>query len=219
MTIEENELRETRTRRIRRVKRWLRLLPRRTNIHRYPILWRFSVGARKRTYLWSFRVEHTVPAIYAGFILALMPLYGIQIPIALCLALFLRANLPILVGLQMLSNPLTILPFWYAAYQVGSNVLRVVSIETPQLGQNDVKVIVDNFTTGQWSSNIEPLLATFSIMCLGGIVIGLFFGLISSFAYRFTAKRTAASYSLLIQKIHERKARKSDPPSDPNPDV
>ena len=219
MTIEENELRETRTRRIRRVKRWLRLLPRRTNIHRYPILWRFSVGARKRTYLWSFRVEHTVPAIYAGFILALMPLYGIQIPIALCLALFLRANLPILVGLQMLSNPLTILPFWYAAYQVGSNVLRVVSIETPQLGQNDVKAIVDNFTTGQWSSNIEPLLATFSIMCLGGIVIGLFFGLISSFAYRFTAKRTAASYSLLIQKIHERKARKSHPPSDPNPDV
>jgi uncharacterized protein (DUF2062 family) len=219
MTIEENELRETRTRRIRRVKRWLRLLPRRTNIHRYPILWRFSVGARKRTYLWSFRVEHTVPAIYAGFILALMPLYGIQIPIALCLALFLRANLPILVGLQMLSNPLTILPFWYAAYQVGSNVLRVVSIETPQLGQNDVKAIVDNFTTGQWSSNIEPLRATFSIMCLGGIVIGLFFGLISSFAYRFTAKRTAASYSLLIQKIHERKARKSDPPSDPNPDV
>jgi len=219
MTIEENELRETRTRRIRRVKRWLRLLPRRTNIHRYPILWRFSVGARKRTYLWSFRVEHTVPAIYAGFILALMPLYGIQIPIALCLALFLRANLPILVGLQMLSNPLTILPFWYAAYQVGSNVLRVVSIETPQLGQNDVKAIVDNFTTGQWSSNIELLLATFSIMCLGGIVIGLFFGLISSFAYRFTAKRTAASYSLLIQKIHERKARKSDPPSDPNPDV
>jgi len=214
MTIEENELRETRTRRIRRVKRWLRLLPRRTNIHRYPILWRFSVGARKRTYLWSFRVEHTVPAIYAGFILALMPLYGIQIPIALCLALFLRANLPILVGLQMLSNPLTILPFWYAAYQVGSNVLRVVGIETPQLGQNDVKAIVDNFTTGEWSNNIEPLLATFSIMCLGGIVIGLFFGLISSFAYRFTAKRTAASYSLLIQRIHDRKARKSDPPSD-----
>ena len=112
-----------------------------------------------------------MPAIYAGFILALMPLYGIQIPIALCLALFLRANLPILVGLQMLSNPLTILPFWYAAYQVGSNVLRVVSIETPPLGQNDVKAIVDNFTTGQWSSNIEPLLATFSIMCLGGIVM------------------------------------------------
>ena len=216
MTIEENELRETRTRRIRRVKRWLRLLPRRTNIHRYPILWRFSAGARKRTYLWSFRVENVVPAIYAGFILALMPLYGIQIPIALCFAVFLRANLPILVGLQMLSNPLTILPFWYAAYQVGSNVLRVVSIETAPLGQNDVKTIVDNFTNGEWSSNIEPLLATFSIMCLGGIVIGLFFGLISSFAYRFTAKRTAASYALLIQKIHDRKARKSDPPADPH---
>ena len=216
MTIEEHELRETRTRRIRRVKRWLRVLPRRSNIHRYPILWRFSAGARKRIYLWSFRVENAVPAIYAGFILALMPLYGIQIPIALCLALFLRANLPILVGLQMLSNPLTILPFWYAAYQVGSSVLCIVGIETPPLGQHDVRAIVHHFKDGEWSLNIEPLLATFSIMCLGGIVMGVFFGLISSFAYRFTAKRTAASYALLIQKIHDRKARKSDPPSDPD---
>jgi hypothetical protein len=56
-------------------------------------------------------------------------------------------------------------------------------------------------------------------MCLGGIVMGVFFGLISSFAYRFTAKRTAASYALLIQKIHDRKARKSDLPSDPDSDV
>ncbi len=219
MTLEENELRETRTRRIRRVKRWLRLLPRRTNIHRYPILWRFSIGARKRTYLWSFRVEHSVPAIYAGFILALMPLYGIQIPIALCLALILRTNLPILVGLQMLSNPLTILPFWYAAYQVGSSVLRIVSIETPSLGQNDVTAIMHNFTTGEWISNIDPLMASFSIMCLGGIVMGVFFGLISSVAYRFTAQRTAASYALLIHKINDRKARKSDSTFNPDLDV
>ena len=148
-----------------------------------------------------------------------MPLYGIQIPIALCLALLLRANLPILVGLQMLSNPLTILPFWYAAYQVGSSVLHIVSVDTPPLGQNDVKAIVHNFTNGEWSSNIEPLLATFSIMCLGGIVLGVFFGLISSFSYRFAAKRTAASYARLIHKIHDRKARKSDPPLDSNLDA
>jgi uncharacterized protein (DUF2062 family) len=219
MTIEEKELRETRSRRIRRVKRWLRPLPRRSNIHRYPILWRFSEATRKRIYLWSFRVDDAVPALYAGFILALMPLYGIQIPIAFCLALLLRANLPILVGLQMLSNPLTILPFWYAAYQVGSSVLSIVSVETPSLRRSDVSAILQNFTNGQWSSNLEPLLTTFSIMCLGGIVMGIFFGLISSFSYRFAARRTAASYALLIKKIHDRKARKSDSPTDQSPDV
>jgi uncharacterized protein (DUF2062 family) len=210
MTVEEHELRETRIRRIRRVKRWLRLLPRRSNIHRYPILGRFSAAARKRIYLWSFRVEHTVPALYAGFIIALMPLYGIQIPIAFCLALILRANLPILVGLQMLSNPLTIIPFWYAAYQVGAAVLSIIAIHTPPLGKSDINVIIDNFTNGQWSSNIDLLLATFSIMCLGGIVMGIFFGLISSFSYRIAANRTAASYSLLKKKIHDRKAHKPD---------
>lgn len=216
MTVEEHEheLRETRTRRIRRVKRWLRPLPRRANIHRYPILGRFAQAARKRIYLWSFRVDDAVPALYAGFILALMPLYGIQIPIAFCLALLLRANLPILVGLQMLSNPLTIPPFWYAAYQVGASVLSIVSVDTPQLHRSDVKVILQNFTNGQWSSNIEPLLATFSIMCLGGIVMGIFFGLISSFSYRMAANRTAASYALLKKKIHDRKMNKSDHPID-----
>ncbi|MFQ3271601.1 MAG: hypothetical protein ACI9A1_001927, partial [Lentimonas sp.] len=180
---------------------------------------RFSEAARKRIYLWSFRVENASPALYAGFIVALMPLYGIQIPIALCLALLLRANLPILIGLQLLSNPITILPFWYAAYQVGSSVLTILSVETAPLHRSDVRAILQNFTNGEWSCNIEPLLATFTIMCLGGIVMGIFFGLISSVSYRLAAKRTAASYALLIQKIHDRKARKSDPATDQKPHV
>ena len=73
MTVEESELEETRWRRIRRVKKWLRPLPRRATIHRYPILKFFAESARKRIYLWSFRVENAVPAIYAGCILSLTP--------------------------------------------------------------------------------------------------------------------------------------------------
>ncbi|CAA6690378.1 MULTISPECIES: DUF2062 domain-containing protein [unclassified Lentimonas] len=219
MTIEEHELRETRSRRIRRVKRWLRPLPRRSNIHRYPILSHFAEFSRKRIYLWSFRVDNVVPALYAGFILALMPLYGIQIGLALCFALLLRANLPTLVGLQMISNPLTILPFWYAAYQVGHNVLSIVSIETAPMNRSEIRSILHNFTADTWSSNLELVLSAFLVMCLGGIVMGTFFGLISSFAYRIAARRTAASYALLVQKIQDRKARKSDSPTNDSPHV
>ena len=214
MTIEENEFRAIRTRRIRRVKRWLRHLPRRANIHRYPLLGRFSEGARKRIYLWSFRVGDAVPALYAGFILALMPLYGAQIPIAFLLALLLRANLPILVGLQMISNPLTLIPFWYAAYQVGASVLSIIGVTTPPLGQSDIKILIQNLTSSQWSNSVESLLTTFSTMCLGGIVMGIFFGLISSFAYRITAQRTAASYTHLKKKIHDRSIHPSKHPTD-----
>ena len=86
MTAEESEFNQTKWRRIRRVKKWLRPLPRRSNIHRYPILKFFTEAARKRVYIWCC-VENAVPAIYAG-ILTLMPLYGIQIPTAIILALY-----------------------------------------------------------------------------------------------------------------------------------
>ena len=99
MTVEESELNQTKWRRMRRVKKWLRPLPMSTKIHSYRILRFFAVAARKRTNIWSFRVENAVPAIYAGSILTLMPLYGIQIPSAFLLALLLRANLPIPLGL------------------------------------------------------------------------------------------------------------------------
>lgn len=210
MTIEEHQLRETTRRRIRRVKRWLRPLPRRSNIHRYPILGRFADFSRKRIYLWSFRVDNVVPALYAGFILALMPLYGIQIALALCLALLLRANLPILVGLQMITNPITFLPFYFAAYQVGHSVLSIVSVETPVMSRREIHLILNNLADGPWSSNLELLFSSFLIMCLGGIVMGTFFGLISSFAYRIAARRTAASYSHLVKKIHDHKLAKAE---------
>ena len=39
----------------RRIRRWLKPLPRRASIHRYPILNRFADFARRRPYLWSFK--------------------------------------------------------------------------------------------------------------------------------------------------------------------
>ncbi len=218
MTLEEKELRQQISGRIRRVKRWLRPLPRRATIHRYPILGLFADAARKRIYLWSFRVENAVPAIYAGCILTLLPLYGIQIPLAFLLALLFRANLPILAGLQMVSNPLTVLPIWFAAYQIGRHFLGVIGVEALPLGRHEVQALLDNFASGEWGSNLERLMTVFGVTSLGSIIMGTFFGLIISVAYRIVAIRTAASYALLQEKLHEHKARKihTDPHSDSN---
>ena len=205
MTVEESELNQTKWRRIRRVKKWLRPLPRRTNIHSYPILKFFAEAARKRTYIWSFRVENAVPAIYAGSILTLMPLYGIQVPSAFLLALLLRANLPILVGLQVVSNPLTILPIWFSAYQIGQMILSVIGLRVDPLNREEVDLLLDNFIYAAWGDKFDNLATVFSVTSLGAIVMGIFFGLIASFAYRIAANRTAASYALLRCKITERK--------------
>ena len=82
MTHEERQLRAIKFRHIRRTKWWLRRLPRRARLRRYPIIKFFAHYALRRPYLWSFRSEHVTPAIYAGFILTLLPLYGIQILLA-----------------------------------------------------------------------------------------------------------------------------------------
>lgn len=207
MTLEESELHRTKWRRIRRVKRWLRPLPRRSNIHRYPILKFFADTARKRIYLWSFRVEHVIPAIYAGSILTLMPLYGLQVIGAFLLAVLLRANLPILIGLQVVSNPLTVLPIWYAAYQIGRIILSVLGLNVIALNRDEVRLMLDKFIHGAWGEKFEHLSIVFAVTSLGAIVMGTFFGLIGGVAYRIIASRTAASYALLRKKIQQHKQK------------
>ena len=214
MTADEHRLRQARNIRIRRVKRWLRPLPRRANIHRYPILRLFAVSARRRMYLWSFRTENAAPALYAGCILTLMPLYGIQIPLALLLALVLRANLPILAGLQIVSNPITVLPIWYAAYQIGRNFLSVLGFDSSPLARSEVRLMLDHFTSGQWGDHLARLMTVFGITCLGSIIMGNFFGLLASFTYRRIAIRTRSSYALWRKKINQRKTHKPSSSTD-----
>lgn len=200
-----DELREIRWRRMRRVKRWLRPLPRRTNIHRYPIIKFFAETAKKRLDLWSFREERVVPAIYAGCILTLLPLYGLQLVLAFFVALILRANLPILIGLQVVSNPITAIPLWVADYQIGRIVLGVLGIESMALQRGEIRTTLTQFISGDWGGNFERMVSVFGITCLGAVVMGLFFGLVGSFAYRIVSRRTAASYHLLSEKIKQAK--------------
>ena len=216
MTADEAELKETKWRRIRRVKWWLRLLPRRSNIRRYPILRFFASAARKRSYLWSFRVENAIPAIYAGSILTLMPIYGIQVPCAFLLALLLRANLPIFIGLQVVSNPLTAVPLWLADYQVGRIVLGVVGIEVPPLNRIELSRMLDSFVSGEWGDKFESLSTVFSVTSLGAIVLGLFFGIIGGITYRIVASRTVASYRVLLKKLQAHAEKSKDKSSKPH---
>ncbi|MGB0257507.1 MAG: DUF2062 domain-containing protein [Coraliomargarita sp.] len=206
----EKELFKVKSRRIRRVKKWLRPLPRRATIHRYPVLKYFSEAARKRIYIWSFRTENAVPAIYIGCVLTLLPIYGIQLPLAFLFALIFRANLPILAGLQMVTNPFTALPIYFSLYQVGRNCVNLAGIDALPLTRADVSRIIDNFNSGEWGSNIDRMLTVFGLTSLGAIIIGIFFGVILSFTYRIAAKRTAASYAHLRQRIEENKQHKAE---------
>ena len=95
---------EKKYRRIRRLKKIMRPLPRRSNIHRYPVLKWFSNIAYQRSYLWSFRSREMIWALFIGMWVAMLPIVSIQMIVVFLIALIIRANLPVIVALQWISN-------------------------------------------------------------------------------------------------------------------
>lgn len=134
----------------KRIRAWLKPLPRRANVRRYPIIKWFADFAHQRGYLWSFKNAPVVRAIYIGSILTYMPSYGVQIILALVAAIAGRANLTVLVGIQMINNPFTIGPIYLATYQIGQWLIRFFHIKAQ-----------------------HPLLDGALALVLGGLILGL----------------------------------------------
>lgn len=197
MSHEENRLLRKRLERIARVKRVLRWMPRRTNVHKYPVLKWFAKAARRRAYLWSFRVQPAVRALYAGCILALLPLYGIQLPLAVGLAFLLRANLPLLFSVQFLTNPITVLPAYFTCFQIGRVILNVFGLETPQLSMAEMKLLIDALKAGNWAINLKYLASIWAITSLGSIILGTFLATVASGIYKLAAYEVTVSYRRL----------------------
>ena len=118
---------EKKYRRIRRLKNneatW-----RRSNIHRYPVLKGFSNIAYQRSYLWSFRSREMIWALFIGMWVAMLPIVSIQMIVVFLIALIIRANLPVIVALQWISNPFTMGPIYFADYKIGMEIFRLLGI-------------------------------------------------------------------------------------------
>jgi uncharacterized protein (DUF2062 family) len=200
MSHDDPEHRKERFARIRRVKNFLRFMPRRARLHKYPLIGRFAAIARKRSYLWSFKTAHVRPSFYAGSILSLMPFLGVQLPVAFLLALLLRGNFMILGGLQFITNPVTAVPVYYGTFQLGKSVMQLSgfgqSIEispTPafdvppapppaQPAADDVNPPAELRWTARFGTSINTLL-------LGGLIAGAALGAILDVLWRLGARQ------------------------------
>ena len=122
-----------------------------------------------------------------------MPLVGIQMLIVFFLALWFRANLPVIVALQWLTNPFTMGPIYFADYQIGLAMMELFSIapEPNPLLQPDY----------DWAHfelrDLGALLDTFPPMMLGGLALGSFIGLVVAVAYKWLAKWSKGPYASL----------------------
>ena len=183
----EHVEREKRFNRIKRLKKILRNIPRKTSMHRYPFLKRFADVARKRAYLWSFRVADVVPSLYVGCVLTLTPIPSfLQVIIAFLLALVIRSNAMILMGLQLLSNPITFLFLWSITYKTGAVAVSL-------LGGEAMQSISDTYAAGlghigNYGRVFVRWLAT---IMFGAMVLGTICGFILSTIYKFMANRAS----------------------------
>lgn len=175
----------------RRLRRLLKPLPRRANVRRYPVIKWFAEKASKRPYLWSFKRENVLPALYVGSVVSLLPLYGFQILVALGVCLLFRANLTITVALQFITNPFTLVPIYAFTGWVGVVLMQLVGVgeELP-----------------------KPIFLANALM-VGGVVVGLATALLCDLAWRFLAWEARVFKQKLLlhrQRVEQARALATD---------
>lgn len=116
--------------------------------------------------LWHLNRYSASMAFFVGLFVAFIPIPG-QMPVAALVALLVRCNLPLAVGLVWLTNPVTMPPLFYMAYRVGALILDVPA------GQMAFELSFD-WLGSQLAYIWQPFL-------LGCLVCGLFFGSLGYF--------------------------------------
>ena len=116
--------------------------------------------------LWHVNRYSASMAFFIGLFVAFMPIPGQMVAAAL-LAVLVRCNLPLSVGLVWITNPVTLPAIFYLAYKVGAMII-------------DVPVENIEFELSfYWLTN--SLVTIWKPFLLGCLICGLFFGSLGYF--------------------------------------
>jgi len=138
--------------------------------------------------LWHLTRHSVATAAFIGLFIAFMPL-PTQMLLAGFMAFLFHANLPISVLLVWVSNPLTMPPLFYMAYQVGA---VFIPSSTP----------ADFSFELSWHWLSTGLVAIWQPFLLGCVMCGLFFGLLASTSVRLLWRW------YVIKRWHERRLKR-----------
>ena len=162
------ESRRNRFRKLWRLRWLLRWMPSKRSLGKFPVLKQFGSHLQRRKYLWSFKESRVAPAILLGSIVAFLPIFGVQLLTVVALAVLLKVNLPVIAGLQFVSNPLTLVPIYLANYKVGSWILQGIGLA---------------------EQGAENVIHGVNSTMVGGAVLGTVFGLLIYGLYLIRIKR------------------------------
>jgi uncharacterized protein (DUF2062 family) len=118
------------------------------------------------TNLWHLNRYSASMAFFVGLFVAFMPIPG-QVVVAALLAVILRCNLPIAVSLVFVTNPVTMAPLFFMAYEIGALIIDV-----------PVKDVDLELSVYWLSTHLQAIWRPFLLGCL---LSGLFFGCVGYF--------------------------------------
>lgn len=116
--------------------------------------------------LWHLNRYSASMAMFVGLFAAFIPIPG-QTIVAAALAVLMRCNLPLSVSLVFITNPVTMPPIFYMAYQLGALIIDVPVKEV-------VLEVGFHWLTNSLAHVWKPFL-------LGCLLFGLFFGSLGYF--------------------------------------
>ena len=133
--------------------------------------------------LWQFNRHSLNKAVYIGVLSAFFPLPG-QMLLALIGSLIFRANVPMALGLTWITNPVTTLPVFYAAYYVGAKILDVPMISLRLIGK-----MISDFSLWVLAGGDNPFTTysgtvSLSAFCLGLIILAVITSIICGLAFK-----------------------------------
>jgi uncharacterized protein (DUF2062 family) len=143
--------------------------------------------------LWHVNRYSASMAFFVGLFVAFMPIPG-QMALAALMAVLLRCNLPLSVGLVWITNPVTLPAMFYLAYRVGALIIDV------PVQSLEFELSVD-WLRGSLGAIWQPLL-------LGSLVCGLFFGSMGFFVislmwrWQVVTKWRRRNRARLARKLH-----------------
>ena len=180
-----------------RVKKFLRYCPSRATLQKHFIFRKFG-SLFLIPQLWSFAYKPMRNAYYAGWILTWFPVMGIQIPCAILLALVCRANLLVLITLQLLSNPLTIGFMYPMEFYVGKWLCGWLPFPIAFIEQANLHDLLFAIKSGSWGTLISIGAGGFCLACIGGTLIGIACALVTCWVHKCLYRHSIVTYEQFV---------------------
>ena len=97
--------------------------------------------------LWHWNRHSAAGAVAAGLFACWLPI-PMHTLIAIAAAVILRGYLPLAIALVWINNPLTIVPMFYVAYQLGAKLLQLPVLTLSRSLEHDVIAVAYPLMTG-----------------------------------------------------------------------